>query len=192
MCPDPCPHGECAGRVSQTQACTRMSPLALHPQRHTQLPAGKGTKHTHTHTHKCVLREISLSAYTAPPPPPLPPWGQLPSGTCAVALDSRVEGLSACSSHCQSLSPLLPTRPTAQTASWRNKCLWMARASPTPETPARNASAGKAMPTANLGPAPGPPVPTRCLVPVARTTATVRRTGWGVVPRDGLAPSIGL
>lgn len=54
MCPDPRPHGECAGRISQTQACTCMSPSALHPQRHTHLPAGKGTKHTHIHTQVCA------------------------------------------------------------------------------------------------------------------------------------------
>ena len=131
-------------------------------------------KGLHTYTHACVLTDIPLRVYTAPPPP-LPPWGQLPSGTSAVALDSRWEGLSACSLCCL-CAPILPTpHPTVQTASWRNRCLWTVSASRIPEIPARNASAGKAMPTANPGSAPGPPVPTRCLVSVARTTVMVRR-----------------
>lgn len=81
-----------------------------------------------------------------------------------------------------SLCPLpAHPHPTVQTASWRNRCLWTVSASHTPETCARNASARKAMLAANPGSAPGPPVPTRCLVSVARTTAMVRRAGWGVV-----------
>ena len=130
-------------------------------------------KGLHTYAHARVLTEIPLRVYTAPPPP-LPPCGQLPSGTFAVALDSRREGLSACSLRCL-CAPILPTPdPTVQTASWRNRCFWMVNASRIPEIPARNASAGKAMPTANPGSAPGPPVPTLCLVSVART-AMVRR-----------------
>ena len=54
VCPDPHPHGECAGHKSQTQAGTCTRPSALHPQRHTHLPAGKGT--THIHTRVCAHR----------------------------------------------------------------------------------------------------------------------------------------
>lgn len=69
-------------------------------------------KGLHTYAHARVLTEIPLRVYTAPPPP-LPPCGQLPSGTSAVALDSRREGLSACSLRCL-CAPILPTPdPTA-------------------------------------------------------------------------------
>ena len=40
-------------------------------------------KGLHTYTHACVLTDIPLRVYTAPPPP-LPPWGQLPSGTSVL------------------------------------------------------------------------------------------------------------
>lgn len=81
--PWPLPAWSLLGRVSHTQECTCRSPSACQSQRHTHLPAGGRTKCTHTH--KCVLREM-------PMPPPLPLWGQLPSGTPRVALGSKGRG----------------------------------------------------------------------------------------------------
>ena len=158
-------HREWAGQVAQTRAHTCMSPLALQPQGHTHLPEGKGTKcsRVHAHTHAYAQRDTYAR---------LPPWGQLPSGTSAVALDSRAKGLSACSLHSWSL-PQPPT-PTAPPPSRRNQRSSMGRASPPPQTPAPAAGGGEARPTVNLGSAPRPPVPTLCLVPVASTTAMVR------------------
>lgn len=108
---------------------------------------------------------------------PCPPTGPLlslhgDSVQGAMALNSKRLPAASAFAPTPGLSP-------AQTASWRNKCSWMARASPTPETPARSAGVRKAKPVASLGPAPGPPVPTRCLGPAARITAVVRWTGGG-------------
>lgn len=129
-----------------------------HPCLHGQSVLGCVSQ-THAHIHKYVLREIPMPVYT------MPLLHSFPGASFQVAL-------------AQSVPPFLPA-PNDQTASWRNKCSWTVRASLTPETPAKSANVRKAMPTASLGPAPGPPVPTRCLVPAVRTTAMVRWMGWG-------------
>lgn len=175
--------------ITNTRTCTHELPGSS-PSGATHVPARKWAQiHTCTHTHKRVLRELPTPAYTDPP---------LGASSWPFLSGSGPRGWLGTWSSPRTVRPCRHSRPSprpnAQTASWRNECLWMARASPTPETPARSASVGKAMPIASLGPAPGPPVPTRCLVPAARTTAMVRWMGWGVggVSWDGLVPSMGF
>lgn len=136
--------------------------------------------HAHTYTHVCAQRD-SHACTTAPSSPSVGT-----ASKCHSHHSSGLQGERSCLPAPGTFG-LRPhsSPPPAQTVSWRNKCLCMARASPTPETPARSASVRKATPAASLGPAPSPPVPTRCLVPAAAITAMVRRTGRGGVSWDG-------
>lgn len=144
---------------------------------------------THTHTSVCSEGYPRLRTQTPPPLSPRcfllasPQWPWTPRvWAVSPSLELSVLAPHSCPS----------PHPNAQIASWRNKYLWMGRASPTPETPARSAGVRKAKPVASLGPAPGPLVPTRCLVPAARTTATVRCMRWGGGGSPGMAwPHLG-
>lgn len=183
QCPPP---RECA-RAGGTQ-----EPFSFSPSRHTHVPAGERTVHTRgctrAHIHTRVRSERQPCLHHSP-------LLSLCGDSFQVPLphSSGLQGERSCLPAPGTFSLRRHSSPPpAQTVSWRNKCLCMARASPTPETPARSASVRKAMPAASLGPAPSPPVPTRCLVPAAAITAMVRQTGRGGRLLGWLAPSVGI